>query len=293
GRPVRLGLAAAALVVVGSLPIGRTGRTVHRDRSFFGVVQVVRDETGAQHRLVHGDTTHGAQSTDPRRRREPLTYFHRSGPAGQALTELPGASRSRVAVIGLGTGSLACYGEPGQRWTFYEIDPGVERVARDRRLFTYLEDCPTNTDVVLGDARLSLTRAPDRHFSLVVLDAFSSDAIPVHLLTRQAFDVYLDKLADGGVLAAHVTNRYLDLPPVLGDLARDAGLTAVVRRDLVVTDAERDEGKSGSVWVLMARRPADLVPLTADPRWEPLRGAARPRVWTDDFSNIVTVLDWG
>ena len=292
GRRVRLGLAVAAVVLVGTLPIAEQTDTLYRDRTFFGVVHVVEDE-GGYHRLIHGNITHGAQSTDPKRRREPLTYFHRTGPIGQALTELPGHLRDRVALVGLGAGSLACYGEAGQRWTFYEIDPAVERVARDPRLFTYLRDCPPATDVVLGDARLSLERAPDRAFGVVVIDAFTSDAIPVHLITRQALDLYLDKLVDGGVLAVHITNRYVDLRPVLADLARDAGLSGLVRRDVAVTTEEQDAGKSGSVWVLMARRPADLDPMNGDRRWEPLAGGREGRVWTDDFSNVVSVLDWG
>ncbi|HSH61038.1 MAG TPA: fused MFS/spermidine synthase, partial [Acidimicrobiales bacterium] len=231
GRRLRLGLGVAVVVFVATLPVGkRSTTTLYRQRSFFGVVQVEDDRSAGLRRLVHGNTTHGAQSTDPDRRREPLTYFSRGGPIGQALMELPGGeARSRVAVVGLGAGSLACYGEAGQRWTFYEIDPTVARVARDTRLFTFLRDCPPVTDVVLGDARLSLTREPNRHFDVLVVDAFNSDAIPVHLLTREALALYVDKLRDGGVLAVHITNRYLDLRPVLADLAADAGLAAFVR----------------------------------------------------------------
>jgi len=291
GRRLRLGLAVGALVLVGTLPVGkRTTTTLFRERSFFGVVQVVDDPAAGLHRLVHGNTTHGAQSTSPERRREPLSYFSRTGPIGQALTELPGgAARSRVAVIGLGTGSLACYGEPGQRWTFYEIDPTVARVARDPRLFTFLRDCPPDIDVVLGDARLSLTRAPSHQMDLLVVDAFNSDAIPVHLLTRQALALYLDKLSPDGMIAVHITNRYLDLRPVLGDLARDAGLSGLVREDRDVPETDHLAGKSASVWVVAARRPAALGRLGDDPRWRPLEAPAKPRVWTDDFSNIVSV----
>ncbi len=292
GRRVRLGLGVGAVVLVSTLPLGeRATTTLFRERTFFGVVQVEEDRAAGLHRLVHGNTTHGAQSTDPGRRREPLTYFSRSGPIGQALTDLPaGGTRSRVAVVGLGAGSLACYGQPGQRWTFYEIDPTVVQVARDPRLFTFLRDCPPATDVVLGDARLSLTRAPENHFDVLVVDAFNSDAIPVHLLTREALALYLGKLTDDGVLAVHITNRYLDLRPVLGDLARDAGLKALVRDDGDIPQFERATGKSASVWVVAARQPANLGRLVDDRRWKPLDGPARPAVWTDDFSNLVTVL---
>ncbi|MDP8976886.1 MAG: fused MFS/spermidine synthase [Actinomycetota bacterium] len=291
GRRVRLGLGVAILVLLATLPAGRRSTaTLFRERTFFGVVHVVDDRSAGLHRLVHGNTTHGAQSTDPARRREPLTYFSRSGPIGQALTELPGReARSRVAVVGLGAGSLACYGEAGQRWTFYELDPTVARVARDSRLFTFLRDCPPVTDVVLGDARLSLTREPQHRFQILVVDAFNSDAIPVHLLTREALALYMDKLTDDGVLAVHITNRYLDLRPVLAALADDAGLTALVRDDIDLSAPERAAGKSASVWVVAARRPAHLGRLVDDRRWQPLEPSAERSVWTDDFSNIVSV----
>jgi hypothetical protein len=246
------------------------------------------------HVLVHGNTTHGAQSTDPGRRLELLTYYHPTGPAGQVFAALAAPSAATdVGVIGLGTGSLACYGRPGQRWTFYEIDPAVAAIAQDRRLFTYLADCPPDAGVVLGDARLSLRGARPRRFGVLVVDAFNSDAIPVHLLTRQALALYLDKLADGGVIAVNITNRYLDLRPVLGGLARDAGLSSLVRDDLRVPKARAEAGAAGSVWAVLARRPSDLAPLADDPRWRPLPAPPGSPVWTDDFSNLLSALKRG
>ena len=162
-------------------------------------------------------------------------------------------------------------------------------MARDPALFTYLRDCPPRSDVVLGDARRSLSRGRGR-FGVIVVDAFNSDSIPVHLLTRQALAVYLDRLAPGGVIAMHVTNRYLDLRPVVGDLAGDAGLTALVRQDLRITAAERAQGKTFSVWVVIARRTAELAPLAREPGWAPLRARPGSRVWTDDFSNLLGAL---
>ena len=148
-----------------------------------------------------------------------------------------------MAIVGLGAGSLACYAEPGQGWTFYEIDPAVVRIARDPRFFTYLKDCRARSqDVVVGDARLRLRDAPDGGYGLIVLDAFSSDAIPMHLLTREALRLYRDKLADGGLIAFHISNRYLDLAPVLGALARDAGLIDRIRRD---RDISPEQAKAG------------------------------------------------
>ena len=204
----------------------------------------MQDPTDDYNLLYHGTTLHGAQSLSPSRRREPLTYYHRTGPLGQVFTTFSRkSSKSRVAIIGLGTGTMACYGEPGQNWTFYEIDPAVERIARDKRYFTFLRDSPAKVEVVLGDARLSLAKAPDHQYDLIVLDAFSSDAIPVHLITREALKLYLSKLADHGILAFHISNRYLNLKPVLGDLARDANLACLVQEDLKLDEAEKKAKK--------------------------------------------------
>jgi hypothetical protein len=292
-QPLRFAFGVAAVMLAGSLVIGARRDVLFAERTFFGVQRVVLDRQGGLHRLIHGNTLHGAQSTDPARRREPLTYYHRTGPVGDLFAEASGGAREpAVGVVGLGTGTLACYGQPGQRWTFYEIDPAVERIARDPDLFTFVEDCHEEVDVVLGDARLSLVHARDGQFGLIVVDAFNSSAIPVHLLTREAVQLYLDKLADGGVIAVHVTNRHLDLRPVLGDLARDAGLVALVRGDLEVGKEEVAAGKVGSVWVVLARSSRDLGRLAVDPRWEPLPLRPGSRVWTDDFSNILGVFRW-
>lgn len=284
-RPVRFGLGVGAVLVAAALPFGSANDTLYATRTFFGVIRVERDRGRRLHLLVHSTTVHGAQSTDPARRLEPLTYYW---PLGPVFAAPPGRILTpSVAVIGLGTGSLACYGRPTQRWTFYEIDPAVERLARDPRLFTYLRDCPPRTDVIVGDARRSLSRAPGDRFGVIVVDAFNSDAIPVHLLTRQALALYLDRLADGGIIAVNVSNRYLDLAGVLGDLAGDAHLSALVRDEPHVTRAQADEGKAGSVWVVMARSTTDLAQLVGDPTWAPLPPRSGSRAWTDDFSNLL------
>ncbi|HYX43923.1 MAG TPA: fused MFS/spermidine synthase, partial [Acidimicrobiales bacterium] len=293
-RPVRFGLAVGAVLMAGTLASGADRDTLYAERTFFGVLRVDRDDSRHLHRLIHGNTMHGAQSLEPARRLEPLTYYDRSGPVGDVFRDLPvGASAREVGVIGLGTGTLACYGRTGQHWTFYEIDPAVEEIARDPRLFTYLRDCPPTSDVRLGDGRVSIAGEPEGRFDMIIVDAFNSDAIPVHLLTRQALALYVDKLADGGVIAMHVTNRYLDLRPVIGALARDAGLTGVVRDDLRTTDEDTARAKAGSMWVALARRPVDLGPLADDPRWKPLPVRPGARVWTDDFSNLLDTLQRG
>ena len=192
------------------------------------------------------------QALAPTRRQEPLTYFHPSGPLGQFFGVVDGPTpRRAVAVIGLGAGSLACYGKPDQRWTFYEIDPTVLRIALNPAYFTFLRDCPPKAFVILGDARLTLVRAPAGTYDVMILDAYSSDAPPMHLITLDAVRLYLTKLAPGGVLLFNISNRHLVLEPVLGAIARAAGLAARTRDDVRVSDAERLSGRwsrNGSRW---------------------------------------------
>jgi pentatricopeptide repeat protein len=291
-RPLRFGLGVAAIMIggmfyrIGGYPV------IHGERSFFGVISV-KSDPGAYYRLFyHGTTLHGAQSNNPQRRREPLVYYHPSGPIGQVFSVFYGAPTPReVAIVGLGTGSLACFASPGQHWTFYEIDPAVERIARDPQYFTYLQDCTAQFEVVLGDGRLSLARAPDRHFGLIVFDAFSSDAVPIHLINREALKLYLEKLAEGGLLVFHISNRFLDLRPVLGNLAQDAGLTALVQ-EYNVSDEEQRACYVPTIWVVMARKEADLGNLVANENWQPLLVKPRGKLWTDDFSDILSVFMW-
>jgi len=264
---------------------------LHLERNFYGTLRVSLDPSASQHKLYHGSTLHGRQFIDLARRCEPLSYYHRTGPLGsvfEAFNARPPAPH--VAVVGLGTGATAAYARPGQKWTFYELDPAVLQIARDASLFTYLRDCAaTPVETVLGDARLGLRNAPEGHYGLIVLDAFSSDAIPVHLLTREALDLYLSKLAEGGMVAFHTSNRSLDLRPLMGGLAKNANLVSLI------FDDEKDDslsGKERSQWVVMARRAEDLSDLVTDGRWQPLGERLRLRVWSDDYSDIVSVFKW-
>ena len=268
-------------------------RLLFQERNFFGVSKVAEDAPGRYHILTHGFTTHGAQSLDPARRREPLTYYHRTGPLGQVFAVFSGPrAKKEVAVIGLGTGTIACYGQAGQHFTFYEIDPTMEQIARDPRYFTYLSDCPAQVKIILGDARLSLRGAPESFYDMIILDAFSSDAIPIHLVTREALSLYLSKLKAGGILVFHISNRYLDLQPVLGNLARDAGLVALSNFDLKLSDEDRKNQKLASAWVVMARQGQHLGRLAQDQRWHTLPQRPGETLWTDDFSNIWSVFNW-
>jgi hypothetical protein len=292
GSPLRFALGLGVLMILAPLVLNQMGmvnlgasNTIHVERSFFGVNRVTTmDMPVRAHLLIQGTTVHGAQRLDDDARKIPLTYYHPDGPLGQVFQAFPFWRFARVGAVGLGTGAAVCYARPGQKWTFYEIDPVVERIARDKRLFTYLADCAPETEIVIGDARLSLQATPDGGFDLLILDAFSSDAIPVHLLTREAFTMYRRKLSPGGVIMVHISNRYLDLEPVLGRITQEAGFFGVTQY--------HEEGTNEvllrypSIWVVMARRPDDIAELAPDLRWEPLRGANAP-LWTDDYVNIL------
>jgi SAM-dependent methyltransferase len=293
-RPLRFGLALAALFGGGSFYwLQNEGALVFKERSFFGVHRVTQDGTGKYFQLVHGNTTHGVQSREAHRRREPLFYYHRDGPTGQVFSVLnqKRGSGARVASVGLGVGALAAYGRAGQSWTFYEIDPTVERIARDTRLFTYLSDSAARPRVVLGDARLSLRAVPNASLDLIAMDAYSSDAIPVHLLTREAIAMYKSKLAPGGLIAFHISNRHLDLESVLGNLLRQAEMPALVHLDVDVSPAQGKAGKAASHWAVAALREEDLQPLARDARWKKLRTNSSPE-WTDDYSSLLAALTW-
>jgi hypothetical protein len=285
-RPLRFGLGVAVILLVGTLMGSKGFGLIHGERSFFGVLKVMAEPDGHYRLFYHGITLHGAQSTDPARQREPLTYFHPQGPIGQVFAAFYEADTPReVAILGLGTGSLACYASIGQHWTFYEIDPAVARIARDTRYFTYLRDCPAKLEVILGDARLSLTSAPSHQYGLIVFDAFSSDAVPTHLINREAIKLYLDKLADGGLMVFNISNRYLDLETVLANIAQDQGLVALVQKHFV-TEADQGAYYLNSVWVVIARRQDDLGRLAKNEAWHPVRGKPGARLWTDDFSDV-------
>ncbi len=295
-RPLRFAMTVGAVLLAGGLGPEPGGRVIHRARNFFGSLRVLYDPGAGVHRLLHGSTLHGQQNLAPSRRAEPSTYFTRSGPIGGLFDAVgPALDRpgSRVAIVGLGTGTLACYAKPGQAWTFYEIDDAVVRVAEDSRYFSYLADARARgatVDVVEGDARLRIGEAPDGGYGLIVLDAFSSDAVPVHLLAREAIALYRRKLGPGGVLAFNLSNRYLDLDPLMERQARDADLACRIRYDLDVSAEEKANGKQPSIWCVMAESEADLHGLADDPRWRLPGRRAGSTAWTDDYSDLASYL---
>lgn len=286
--PIYFALGLATVLVGGKALVWWGSDSVFAKRNFFGVHQVRDDRRSRIRYLLHGSTIHGAQALGDTADPEPLSYYSREGPVGDLFRGVPSPPGRRVGLIGLGTGAMAAYSRSGEEWTGYEIDPLVVAIARNPRLFSFLSRSRAPVRVVLGDGRLSLAEAPDHYFDLLVLDAFNSDAIPVHLLTREAMRIYLAKLAPKGVLAVHLSNRYLRLDPVLGNLVADAGLAARVRR-AVPTAKETAEAKSSSMWAVVARTEADLGRLSEDVRWRNLAGNSSAGVWTDDYSDIFRV----
>lgn len=289
--PLRFTLAIGLLVIAAIVTGQARPGILLLERNFFGVREVREDAEKQLRMLMHGTTSHGAQSMDPGRRLEPVSYYHRPGPVGDVFRALPPVAGRKVGIIGLGAGGLASYAGAGEEWTFYEIDPDIARVAADTNYFTYLRDSPAKVDVVLGDGRLALAQAPDQHYDMLVLDAFSSDAIPTHLLTLEALSLYRSKLSENGVLVLHLSNRYLDLEPVVGRLVQATGAAGLIRAN---TDRTPELESSGdpSIWAAIASDPSHLGALRKDTRWRPPRVRENVALWTDDFSNIFSVFIW-
>jgi hypothetical protein len=262
-------------------------------RSFFGIHQVVESADDRYRLLYHGTTLHGAErieaagSAPP----EPLTYYYFGGPISESIAAARGAQGGElrhVAVVGLGTGSLACHSRDEEDWTFFEIDPDVVKIARDPRHFSFISSCKPKLPIVLGDARLTLATSPQR-YDLIVLDAFSSDAIPIHLLTREAFAVYLAHLEPDGALVLHISNRHMELARVVTAVGAAEGLVAYVKVDHR-SDAVPTDFKMNALVAALARRPEDLGDLPSRSGWQEIKPDPRVSAWTDDYSNIFAAI---
>lgn len=287
-------LALAAMFAVAIHYANVASANLELTRTFFGILRLSRD--GDYVTLIHNTTTHGLQNRSEAKRRIPLGYYHNSGPIGQVF-ETFGATPlfDRVGLVGLGSGALAAYGRPGQEMTFHEIDPAIVRIAENPNYFTYLSDSRATHRIILGDGRLTLAQVPDAHYGLIVLDAFSSDSIPIHLITREAIALYLTKLAPHGLLAFHISNHFLDLAPVLSRNADALGLAMLWRKDEFDAKTEKvmdDQGIYSSNWVLLARDPADFGTLPNDKKWLRAKSTPDAPLWTDDYSNILSVFQW-
>ncbi|MCC6428014.1 MAG: fused MFS/spermidine synthase [Phycisphaerales bacterium] len=300
--PRTTAFACALGIVFGAaklLPDYARERFLFQERSFYGVHRVKEALDGTRRVLMHGTTWHGLQNrdkpgTDTKWELIPSSYFHPGGPLGQMFTALATDSPDRikrVGILGLGVGSIAAYALPGSKFTFYEIDDVVIRVASDPSLFTYLANAGDRAETRLGDGRLVIAAEPDGEFDLLVLDAFSSDSIPMHLVTKEACQTYVAKLKPKGILAFNVTNKHVDIQPVLARAAQELGLTAIVQHDTSIDATTASQGRLSSSWVLMARTARDLRPMIDDlARWRRLEAKPGDPLWTDGYSSLVQVL---
>ncbi len=273
-------------------------QTLLQSRNFYGVLSVTQtqlpdDYEGLDHDILHsmysGTTQHGAQVITNNNQCTPISYYGEQGPIGQLFQSYRDIDAHwRVGIIGLGSGALGAYARPDQHWRFYELNPAVIKMATTPDYFSYLHDCMSQYDIYAGDARLTLARQQSHHFDLLVIDAFTSDSIPTHLLTREALELYLSRLGDHGLLAFHISNHYLNLEPVLADHIRQLGLYGVIQK-------YRPEKKSltyASDWVVLAKNKADLTALLRHnpQRWRSLDKTLRlSQSWTDDFTSLISV----
>jgi spermidine synthase len=279
-------IVAAMLLVLGLQSTFALDDVLTYERSFYASYAVFEREyeEGTYRKLSHGTTAHGVQAMYPGMEDTPVGYHHPEGPVGQVMDAIP---HDRVAVAGLGAGAMAAYGGPDNHMTFYEIDPAIEQMARE--YFTYLEQCGPYCDVILGDARKLLEKEDDGEFDIIFMDAYNSDSVPTHLLTREAVDLYLSKLDEDGVIVFHVSNRYLDVEGVVGGLVEEMGLAA--RSQIHRPGPElSDKHVYTSAYTVVAREESDLRSIADGENWRETLSA--DIVWTDNYSNVVSVFDW-
>ena len=295
-RTALLFAATTAGLLVGAGVVRTGGDVLDRERTFFGVHQVTAIQNGDWHVLTHGTTTHGVQAVRGKLHSLPTAYYHPSGPLGDVVfTLVPDGRFHDVAAIGLGAGALAAYAGNGVRMDFFEIDDAVIRIAENPRYFTYLTDARARPGVtvrtVAVDGRLGLRAMPEASYDLIVVDAFSSDAIPTHLITREAVAVYESRLKPRGMIAFHVSSRFFDLAAGLARIAADRGLVGYVRNDKDVPPDKAEQAMRPSVWVVLAREEGDFGQIAHSAgRWVRLAANAGDPLWTDDYSNVLGVL---
>ena len=295
-QPLTLALLSGILIFFTFGLHGLLSHTLYQERTFYGVLSVresmLTNEEGQPEKyreFYHGTTKHGAQRLTNKDSRTPSTYFSPQGPIGQLFSEYDKVNNDwEIGIIGLGAGTLSCYTKPQQHWTFYELDPLVVDVASNPAYFTFISQCNPKMTMTVGDARLSLEKEPDQKFDLFVVDAFSSDSIPTHLLTQEAIKLYFDKIKQDGLLALHITNRHLALKQVLAVHEKELHLSGLLQefkpdKDIplvVATD-----------WVVMAKKPESLELLRQSQlgNWQKLPVTFAVKPWTDDFTNIVTI----
>ncbi len=295
-RPVGFALMTGAIIFLALGLHGLSSHTLYQERTFFGVLAVrdavLTDEQGKPehyHELFHGTTKHGAQRLAANLSQIPLTYYSRPGPMGQLFKEYDNVDQAwNIGVVGLGAGALACYAKDRQHWTLYEIDPLVVDIAGNPAYFSYLSQCAGNAAMRVGDARLSLEKEADQHFDLLIMDAFSSDSVPTHLLTKEALELYFKKLKPGGILAFHMTNRHLSLKKVLSINAEALHLAALIQEFKPQQDIPLVVATD---WVVMAKQAETLEALRLSRlgNWQKMPLYFDMKPWTDDFTNIVSI----
>jgi spermidine synthase len=263
-----------------------------RTRSYFGIYTVLGSEAAGVRQLKHGTTVHGTQLLgSPERERTPTAYYVPPSGIGQAMQAVPAlyGDHARIGVVGLGSGTLACYARPGQAWRFYEIDPAIVRIARDTGQFTFLRRCLPNPRIEIGDARLNLLAEPGGSLDLLTLDAFSSDSVPMHLMTREAFATYARVLAPDGLLLVHISNRFLDLEPVVSSAAAGGGWQAA--RLIYLPAPGATPGGTPSLWIALSHDSSKIAALRArNAAWKPLPHYPGFTPWTDDYSTILPLI---
>lgn len=287
-RWIFAGTVATVLIVYTTFlePFLNLEERLHVARNFFGVKEVLFERDLNQRKLLHGDTMHGLEGLDPARAGVPLSYYTVRGPLGDVMIMMANRPNQHIGVVGLGSGTIAAYAQPNRRITFFEIDPQVEPIAR--QFFTFLPNCGDQCDVVLGDGRLSILQAPDQEFDLLILDAFNSDAIPAHLLSREALAIYQRKLKPDGAILFHVSNRYLRIRDLVTALVFEAKLPALYRNDEDLGEL----GKARSIYVITALDAAALRGLDESRGWQQVPYFSDVKPWTDDYSNLWAILRW-
>jgi len=283
-----------AIVIVGfNFAVQGAYGNLFVERSFFGVVRAFHDRAGKFAIMAHGTTEHGAMRLgDGAQRPVPIAYYHESGGIAAALfaaQEKFAGRPAQIGAVGLGVGAMLCHRKPGETWTIFEIDRSVVRVAADPQVFRFVPDCGNGDPIVLGDARLTLAKEKDGKFDYLLIDAFSSDSIPVHLLTVEALELYRAKLAAGGILAIHISNRYMELGSVIAALAKDTGMAGRFGKFRPPEQLRQGQHVNPSQVVVLARTESDLGAILSDDRWQPLQAGATA-AWTDDYSNILAAI---
>jgi hypothetical protein len=289
--PVRYTLAIGILLACTVMFRQSQSRIIERERNFFGVLRVANEPSGNLRRIFHGTTIHGVQFTSPERRCTPLSYYHSEGPVGEITRLFEGATLPRnVGLIGLGAGAMVTFGKPDQTWDIYEIDPAVIRIAQDTNYFTYLSHCARAAlKFEVGDARLRLKTAAPGKYGLLYLDAFSSDVIPIHLLTIEALRLYRQKVAPDGILAFHLSSRHFDLEPLVANLGHSLGLQCFLSARGTLNPSAIAEGGFESTWAILI--PESLTSAAvAQGAWTRIVPPANAPFWTDDFSSLLGVL---